>query len=177
MNLAAIGWLKAVCPTVFLAALPMTPARVVGQTLLPGLRAPLLETPPLPSVLRNEMTLDPNSAGPNIDDAELQELARGLKYEPGLMYEFVHDHIHFTPLWGEVKGPYMTWMDRSGNDFDQASLMIALLKQAAQYGSAHIAPVRMDSNAVESASEYGVAHRSAKWATIGDEPTGTELSF
>ncbi len=47
------------------------------------------------------------------------------------MYKFVHDHIQFTPTWGEVKGPYMTWMDRSGNGFDQAGLMIALLEEAA----------------------------------------------
>ena len=51
------------------------------------------------------------------------------------MYKFVHDHIRFTPTWGETKGAYMTWMDRSGNGFDQATLLIALLTQAAANGT------------------------------------------
>ena len=67
-------------------------------------------------------------------DAEIQELARGLRYDPGSMYKFVHDYIKFSPSWGDLKGPYMTWMDRSGNAFDQASLMIALLEEAEANG-------------------------------------------
>jgi RHS repeat-associated protein len=69
-----------------------------------------------------------------MSDAEVLELAHGLKNDPNLMYKFVHDHIHFDPTWGDIKGPYMTWMDRSGNAFDQASLMIALLTEAAANG-------------------------------------------
>ncbi|MBM4027006.1 MAG: hypothetical protein FJ280_16625, partial [Planctomycetes bacterium] len=97
---------------------------------LPGLRAPLPTEPNTLSEFRNRL---PGSAttGLAIDDAEIQELARGLRYDPNLMYKFVHDHIEFTPMWGEVKGPYMTWMDRSGTAFDQASLLIALLTHAA----------------------------------------------
>jgi len=102
----------------------------IGATVLPGLRAPLLAEPATPSTFRNGMSAT-SSGGLNTGDAEIVELARGLKYDPGLMYKFVHDHIKFTPMWGEVKGPYMTWMDRSGSSFDQAALMIALLEQAA----------------------------------------------
>jgi hypothetical protein len=116
---------------VLLAALA-PPPHAVGQSLLPGLRTPRVDQSYLPSALRNRMMLDPNAAGPNRDDAEIHELAAGLKREPGLTYKFAHDHIHFAPMWGEVKRTHVTWMDRSGNDFDQASLMIALLKQAAQ---------------------------------------------
>jgi len=109
----------------------------MGQTLLPGVRAPLPDTPATPGTWREKIGQGSSTTGPSINDAEIEELARGLKYDPGLMYKFVHDHIHFTPMWGEVKGPYMTWMDRSGNAFDQASLMIALLKQAAEHGSGY----------------------------------------
>jgi hypothetical protein len=80
--------------------------------------------------------------GPAMDDAEIQELARGLKYDSGLMYKFVHDHIHFDPTWGDAKGPYMTWMDRGGNAFDQASLMIALLMEAASHGDVSITNIK-----------------------------------
>lgn len=61
---------------------------------------------------------------------EIEELARGLMNDPNLMYKFVHDHIEYTPIFGDVKGAYMTLMDRSGNSFDQSSLLIALLREA-----------------------------------------------
>jgi hypothetical protein len=106
------------------------PSASVRAEDLPGLRAPLLDTPATPSTFRNGLD-DTSTGGPSIEDAEIQELARGLKYDPGLIYKFVHDHIRFEPMWGEVKGPYMTWMDRSGNALDQAALTIALLEEAA----------------------------------------------
>ncbi len=96
---------------------------------LPGFRAPLLTEPTSPEDFNN--VGGSSSSGPSTSDPEIKSLARGLKYDPGLMYKFVHDHIKFEPTWGELKGPYMTWMDRSGNGFDQASLMIALLEEAA----------------------------------------------
>jgi RHS repeat-associated protein len=70
------------------------------------------------------------------DQPEIVELARGLRYDPILMYKFVHDYIEVECLtsYGLVKGPYMTLMDQSGNDFDQASLLVALLRQAEAVG-------------------------------------------
>ncbi|MDI6451757.1 RHS repeat-associated core domain-containing protein [Anaerobaca lacustris] len=118
----------------FVGILLAAQMQAVGQTVLPGLRAPLLDTPATPSAFRSGMS-GTSSGGLDATDAEIVELARSLKYDPGLMYKFVHDHIRFTPMWGQVKGPYMTWMDRSGNAFDQASLMIALLEEAAEHGT------------------------------------------
>lgn len=63
-------------------------------------------------------------------DPEIIGLARGLKYDPDLMYKFVHDHIEYTPYFGDMKGAYMILMDRSGNSFDQSSLLVSLLKEA-----------------------------------------------
>jgi len=71
-------------------------------------------------------------------DSETEELALGLRYDPGLMYNFVHDHIQFSPIWGDVKGAAMTLLDRSGGGFDHASLTVALLEEAAnQPGAPH----------------------------------------
>jgi hypothetical protein len=122
------------CLAVVIGILLIPPAHVLGQSVVPALRAPLPDTPYAPSALRAKMG-GSSSAGPDINDAEIEELARGLKYDPGLIYKFVHDHIHFDPIWGELKGPYMAWMDRSGTSFDQATLMIALLKHAATHSS------------------------------------------
>jgi RHS repeat-associated protein len=61
---------------------------------------------------------------------EIIELARALKNDPDLIYQYVHDNIEFSPLWGVLKGPVGTLLDGRGNSFDQAALMVALLNQA-----------------------------------------------
>jgi hypothetical protein len=127
-------------------AYTMSGARTVGRVFflallvpglcaadLPGLRAPLLNDPGTLAQFRAHLP-GSGTTGPSVNDAEIQELARGLKYDPGIIYKFVRNHIHFTPVWGELKGPYMTWMDRSGGPFDQASLLVALLTQANGHG-------------------------------------------
>jgi hypothetical protein len=101
-----------------------------SELLLPGFRAPMLDEPASPDDFVGGGSSGP---GPSTDDPEIKELARALKYDPGLMYKFVHDYIQFDLSWGDVKGPYMTWMDRSGNGFDQASLMVALLEEAEEH--------------------------------------------
>ncbi|MDJ0947046.1 MAG: DUF6531 domain-containing protein, partial [Kiloniellales bacterium] len=58
------------------------------------------------------------------------ELARGLRYDPDLIYEFVHDHVAYAPIFGLRKGPAGTLIDREGNSFDQAALMVALLRES-----------------------------------------------
>jgi len=67
---------------------------------------------------------------------EIYELARGLRYNPKLIYDYVHNNIDYVPYYGSTKGATLTYLDGSGNDFDQASLMIALLRASgytAQY--------------------------------------------
>ena len=121
--------MRGVWPLTLACVLAVSQVAAIGATMLPGLRAPLLDTPATPAACRIGMSAT-TTGGLTTNDAEIEELARGLKYDPGLMYKFVHDHIKFELTWGEVKGPYMTWMDRSGNAFDQAALMVALLEKA-----------------------------------------------
>ena len=67
---------------------------------------------------------------------EIVELARGLMNDPKLIYDYVHNNIDYVPYYGSLKGATLTLLDGSGNDFDQASLMIALLRASgytAQY--------------------------------------------
>nr|WP_320194132.1 RHS repeat-associated core domain-containing protein [uncultured Desulfobacter sp.] len=68
--------------------------------------------------------------------SEIVELARGLNHDPKLIYEYVRNHVDYVPYFGSLKGAAMTYFDGAGNDFDQASLMIALLRESgyqAQY--------------------------------------------
>ena len=59
---------------------------------------------------------------------EITELARALRNDPKLIYDYVHINIDYVPYFGSLKGATLTYLDGSGNDFDQASLMIALLR-------------------------------------------------
>ncbi|NQV35448.1 MAG: hypothetical protein HQ515_22335, partial [Phycisphaeraceae bacterium] len=105
-----------------------------AQATVPGYRSPLISTLPSPSTFRTHLN---GASGPGqrpVSD-EVKELARALKYDPALMYKFVHDYIDFELTWGDLKGSHMTWMDRSGNAFDQASLMIDLLAEAQAHGA------------------------------------------
>jgi RHS repeat-associated protein len=64
---------------------------------------------------------------------EIKELARALQYDPKLIYDYVHNNIDYVPYFGSLKGATLTYLDGSGNDFDQASLMIALLRESSSY--------------------------------------------
>jgi YD repeat-containing protein len=68
---------------------------------------------------------------------EISELARALQYDPKLIYDYVHNHIRYIPYYGSLKGATLTYLDGCGNDFDQASLMIALLR-ASGYTASYV---------------------------------------
>ncbi len=60
----------------------------------------------------------------------LKELARSLSYDPDIIYEHVRNHIEFEPMFGLLKGARGAHYDRYGTAFDQAHLMIELLREA-----------------------------------------------
>ena len=61
-------------------------------------------------------------------DARIDALARALKYDPDLIYEHVRNHIEFTPTFGLTKGAVGAIVDEAGTAFDQAQLMVELLR-------------------------------------------------
>jgi RHS repeat-associated protein len=66
---------------------------------------------------------------------EIQALAGGLENDPVQIYNYVHDYISYVHYFGSKKGAQLTLLERSGNDFDQCALLVALLR-AAGYTSA-----------------------------------------
>jgi RHS repeat-associated protein len=59
---------------------------------------------------------------------EITALARGLENDPKRIFDFVHDHIRYVHYFGSHKGAELTLLERSGNDFDQCALLVALLR-------------------------------------------------
>jgi hypothetical protein len=61
---------------------------------------------------------------------EIRDLAAELGNDPVKIYEYVRNTIDFEPTWGSIKGSVLTRWEKSGNAFDTASLLIALLRAA-----------------------------------------------
>ena len=59
---------------------------------------------------------------------EIQALADGLQHDPAQIFYYVHDHIRYDLYFGAKKGAALTLLEKSGNDFDQCALMVALLR-------------------------------------------------
>jgi len=71
---------------------------------------------------------------------EVKALARALKNDPNLIYEYMLNSVDTEFLFGAHKGPLGVIIDHSGTPFDQAELMAGLLKEAGytpsyQYGT------------------------------------------
>jgi len=61
---------------------------------------------------------------------QIQALANGLQNNPQRIFDYVHDHIKFVLYFGSKKGAQLTLLEKSGNDFDQCALLVALLSAA-----------------------------------------------
>jgi RHS repeat-associated protein len=75
-------------------------------------------TPPTPPIIAEVIT------------PEIQALADGMQDDPLKIYKYVHDHIRHVLYFGSKKGAQMTLLEKSGNDFDQCALLVALLRAA-----------------------------------------------
>ncbi|MCJ9430029.1 RHS repeat-associated core domain-containing protein [Kordiimonas marina] len=61
---------------------------------------------------------------------EILALARSLKNDPALIYQYVRDNIETLPMFGLQKGALGALIDKKGTALDQAALMVELLKAA-----------------------------------------------
>jgi hypothetical protein len=59
---------------------------------------------------------------------EIASLAQSLNWNPVSIYEYVKNSIETEWYWGCMKGAEETLIQRSGNDCDQAALLVALLR-------------------------------------------------
>ncbi|WP_375784009.1 RHS repeat-associated core domain-containing protein [Bradyrhizobium sp. Pha-3] len=88
----------------------------------------------------------PSRAQTSPAPAEIVELARALKNDPDLIYEYVYNNIQTLPQYGSLKGPLGTLLDGKGTAFDQAELMVALLQQAGIAASFQIGQIQLSAS-------------------------------
>jgi len=67
---------------------------------------------------------DANALGP----ASITELARSLRNNPDLIYQYVRNNIEYYPNYGVQKGALGAVLDNQGTAHDQAMLMVQLLR-------------------------------------------------
>src|SRR5437879_4378031 len=79
------------------------------------------------SATTSTSTYSPRAPTPN----EVVELARALGNNVDEIYDFVRNYVDTVFIFGAQKGALGAIVDRSGTPFDQAELMVALLRQAA----------------------------------------------
>jgi YD repeat-containing protein len=72
----------------------------------------------------------PSSPVAEVVTPEIQALADGLQDDPLRILNYVHDHIRYVLYFGSKKGAQLTLLEKSGNDFDQSALLVALLRAA-----------------------------------------------
>lgn len=72
--------------------------------------------------------------------ASIVELARSLRNDPDLIYQYVRNNIEFYPNFGVQKGALGAVLDNQGTAYDQAALMVELLR-ASGYTASYVGGV------------------------------------
>lgn len=112
------GHVEAVSVVVDRAELDLSPA---GFALVPQAPGPMsLQSPPVPADLAQTLEVQ--------FTAEITALATELDSSPLKIFNWVRTHIEFDPYVGSRRGAAETLRLRAGNDMDQASLLISLLR-------------------------------------------------
>jgi RHS repeat-associated protein len=90
----------------------------------------LLALVPVMQPMRVLCQSQPSAPVAEVITPEIQALADGLQDDPLRMYNYVHDHIRYVLYFGSKKGAELTLLEKSGNDFDQCALLVAMLRAA-----------------------------------------------
>ncbi len=79
-------------------------------------------------------TADDLSETPEIQfTQDIQALAAQLNYNPVSIYNWVRNNIEYAPTYGSIQGAEACFQSKQCNDFDTASLLIALLRASNIY--------------------------------------------
>jgi len=101
----------------------------LSESLLPSYTYALVNiTPANLSALPTQADL--NATPEVIITPEIENLAEMLSHDPVAIYEYVRNSFDYQPYYGSLKGSQLTLWERSGNDVDLASLLVALYRSA-----------------------------------------------
>ena len=101
---------------------------------LPGSASLQAASLPSPDIIQQDGQQN-NQAIAEFITPDIQALANGLQDDPLKIYNYVQGNIRYVHYFGSKKGAELTLLEKSGNDFDQSALLVALLR-AAGYSTA-----------------------------------------
>jgi len=111
---------------------PVSPsAPITRRRALDAASRAALQEPAARSVARQPAPAGPEDLLPTVDAPlapDIVALAGRLNGNPLRIYEYVRNNIAYEPYYGSRKGALLTLWERSGNDVDTASLLLALLR-------------------------------------------------
>lgn len=84
-----------------------------------------------PSIIPGQELSSQADLAPTIEvqlTPDIRSLAAQMNYDPAALFAFVRNTVVFQPYFGSLKGSQGTLLEKAGNDMDQASLFIALLR-------------------------------------------------
>ncbi|WP_323123771.1 DUF6531 domain-containing protein, partial [Burkholderia alba] len=125
-NFAPGGTIRVIMPPVIGGStLIELPKRALPANLNQGVASPVSQAASAGKKLAtSRVGGDTNARGP----ASIAELARALRYSPDLIYQYVRNNIAYYPIYGVQKGGLGAVLDNQGTDYDQATLMVELLR-------------------------------------------------
>ncbi|MCW5824189.1 MAG: RHS repeat-associated core domain-containing protein [Cyanobacteria bacterium TGS_CYA1] len=115
---------------------PVAPATGRSRIETRPLPDRVIDVSKLPKALQNQNEDAVQSFAPGFASgtvagaANITELARALKSDVDLIWQFMHDQVEFLPTYGSQKGALGCLIDGMGNSFDLSDLMIQLLTTA-----------------------------------------------
>ncbi len=93
---------------------------------------------------------------------EIIDLAASLDHDPVKIFEWVSNNIDYIPYYGSYKGSQYTLLERSGNDWDTCSMLMALYRVSGIPCRYRRGIIRMQSNTVK--NWVGVQDVDTAWS-------------
>ncbi len=159
---------------------PQTPWRAFTPGKLRPIAPPksrrALKTLKAPSTLwkknKSKSNLPSNSL---VEPTHVSELARSLKHDVDLIYEWVHNNIEFHPIFGIQKGAFGAILDGYGTAMDQCILMVELLRESEYTADYVVGSITL--NSAQVANLLGTDNSSATVPVTLMQQGGIPLTF
>ncbi|ATQ43416.1 hypothetical protein CSW64_13835 [Caulobacter mirabilis] len=101
---------------------------------------------------------------------EVKELARALRGDPDLIYEYVRNGIDTEFQYGLQKGALGVIIDKSGTAFDQASLMVELLRESGITASYKVGTITLTGPQFQAWTGLDQAKAACQFLALGGIP-------
>ena len=115
--------------------IPKKKRPIIGSLPYKHLNLPAVEPSTAPAITpaykggNKSVSTDDTAATPEAPiSKEIAALAQSLNWNPVSIYEYVKNNVETEWYWGCMKGAEETLHQKSGNDCDQAALLVALLR-------------------------------------------------